>query len=290
VGTRSTALAAWLKVNGFIDLFVDHVRIADGVKWRESAVVDSELMSIVRRRRSLSKAPSIDPFAAASYARAKLAARSNLACRDALPCSARGVALRQLLAFAFKHVPGRQDLLGEVAGRVGLGGARNARGRLGRGQGPPAASAEQLFGLVRKPAGGAGRGQRGAARCAKAAARPVVRGFGDYVRAARAAHAETDVRFSLRQVAQRIGVEPAYLSKIERGLVAPPSEATIIRLATDLGEDPDVLLALAGKVGSDLQAIILRRPKQFAELIRQLKNAPDHALLKVVREVRDGKW
>jgi HTH-type transcriptional regulator, competence development regulator len=50
------------------------------------------------------------------------------------------------------------------------------------------------------------------------------------------------------------------------------------------------LLALAGKVGSDLQAIILRRPKQFAELIRQLKNAPDHALLKVVREVRDGQW
>jgi len=115
-------------------------------------------------------------------------------------------------------------------------------------------------------------------------------GFGDYVRMARSTRAETDVRFSLRQVAQRIGVEPAYLSKVERGLVAPPSEATIIRLATDLGEDPDVLLALAGKVGSDLQAIILRRPKQFAELIRQLKNAPDHALLKVVREVRDGKW
>jgi len=115
-------------------------------------------------------------------------------------------------------------------------------------------------------------------------------GFGDYVRTARATRAETDVRFTLRQVAQRIGVEPAYLSKIERDLVSPPSEATIVRLATDLGEDPDVLLALAGKVGSDLQAIILRRPKLFAELIRQLKNAPDHALLKVVREVRDGKW
>ena len=115
-------------------------------------------------------------------------------------------------------------------------------------------------------------------------------GFGDYVRTVRATRAETDVRFTLRQVAQRIGVEPAYLSKIERDLVSPPSEATIVRLATDLGEDSDVLLALAGKVGSDLQAIILRRPKLFAELIRQLKNAPDHALLKVVREVRDGKW
>jgi hypothetical protein len=43
-------------------------------------------------------------------------------------------------------------------------------------------------------------------------------------------------------------------------------------------------------VSSDLQAIILRRPKQFAELIRQLKDAPNHAIVKVVREVRDGKW
>ena len=115
-------------------------------------------------------------------------------------------------------------------------------------------------------------------------------GFGDYVRTVRSALAEADLRFSLRQVAQRVGVEPAYLSKVERGLVPPPSEATIVKLAADLGEDPDVLLALAGKVSSDLQAIILRRPKQFAELIRQLKDAPDRAILKVVREVRDGKW
>jgi HTH-type transcriptional regulator, competence development regulator len=115
-------------------------------------------------------------------------------------------------------------------------------------------------------------------------------GFGDYVRTARSALAVADVRFSLRQVAQRVGVEPAYLSKVERGLVPPPSEATIVRLATDLGEDPDMLLALAGKVSSDLQAIILRRPRQFADLIRQLRDAPDGAILKVVREVRDGKW
>ena len=51
-----------------------------------------------------------------------------------------------------------------------------------------------------------------------------------------------------------------------------------------------MLLALAGKVSSDLQAIILRRPRQFADLIRQLRDAPDGAILKVVREVRDGKW
>jgi transcriptional regulator with XRE-family HTH domain len=117
-----------------------------------------------------------------------------------------------------------------------------------------------------------------------------MKSFGDYVRTARARRAESEPRFSLRQVAVRIGVEPAYLSKVERGLVPPPSEATIVRLAADLGEDADALLAMAGKVGSDLQKIILRRPKQFAELIRHLRNAPDQAILKVVREVRDGNW
>jgi transcriptional regulator with XRE-family HTH domain len=91
-------------------------------------------------------------------------------------------------------------------------------------------------------------------------------------------------------VAKRIDVEPAYLSKIERGEVAPPSEVTTVKLAKELGEDPDVLLAMAGKVSSDLQAIIRKRPKLFAELIRQLKKAPNHAVLKVVREVRDGDW
>ena len=101
---------------------------------------------------------------------------------------------------------------------------------------------------------------------------------------------EGDPAFSLRRVAQRVGVEPAYLSKIERGEVPPPSEAAIRRLAEELREDPDLLLAMAGKVSRDLQDIIVRRPRLFADLLRQLKDAPEHALLRLVREVRDGDW
>ncbi|WP_367122986.1 helix-turn-helix domain-containing protein [Sulfurivirga sp.] len=100
----------------------------------------------------------------------------------------------------------------------------------------------------------------------------------------------TDRRFSVRQVARRIGVEPAYLSKVERGEVAPPSEAKIRALAEELGEDPDVLLAMAGKVSSDLLEVIRKRPQLFAQLIRELKTLPDHAILRLVREVRDGDW
>jgi HTH-type transcriptional regulator, competence development regulator len=97
-------------------------------------------------------------------------------------------------------------------------------------------------------------------------------------------------RFSLRQLAGRIGVEPSYLSKIERGLEPRPSAETTQALAIELGEDPDVLLAMAGKVSGDLLEIIRKRPKLFSQLIRELKDAPDHAVLRIVREVRDGNW
>jgi transcriptional regulator with XRE-family HTH domain len=114
--------------------------------------------------------------------------------------------------------------------------------------------------------------------------------FGEYVRKAREARQAGDKAYSMRQVATRVGVEPAYLSKIERGVFPPPSEDVIVKLSKDLGEDPDVLLALAGKLSTDLQQIIIRRPKVFAELLRELKEAPDHAILHVVREVKDGRW
>ena len=117
-----------------------------------------------------------------------------------------------------------------------------------------------------------------------------MRGFGDYLRKVREQRRAGDATFSVRQLASRVGVEPSYLSKVERGQQPPPSEKTIIALARELDEDADVLLALAGKVSGDLQSIIRRRPKLFADLIRQLKDMPDHAVLRLVREVRDGEW
>ncbi len=114
--------------------------------------------------------------------------------------------------------------------------------------------------------------------------------FGEYLRERRERLASSDRTFSVRQVAKRVGIEPSYLSKIERTLQPPPGEETIRRLAEEMEEDPDVMLALAGKVSSDLQTIIRARPKLFADLIRQLKSLPDNAVVKLVREVRDGDW
>ncbi|MGD8360589.1 MAG: helix-turn-helix transcriptional regulator [Gemmatimonadota bacterium] len=114
--------------------------------------------------------------------------------------------------------------------------------------------------------------------------------FGRFVRERREALRKEDPGFSVRQVAQRLGIQPSYLSKVERGEVAPPSEATIQKLASELAVDSDGLLALAGKVSSDLQEVIRKRPQVFGELLRELKEMPDHAVLRLVREVRDGEW
>ena len=117
-----------------------------------------------------------------------------------------------------------------------------------------------------------------------------MKGFGTHVRLLRDELAKDSKEFSIRKVASKIGVEPAYLSKVEREVVPPPSEPKIVALAKVLKTDEDVLLALAGKVSSDLLKIIRDRPKLFAELIRELKQEPDHAVLRVVREVKDGEW
>lgn len=114
--------------------------------------------------------------------------------------------------------------------------------------------------------------------------------LGTFLRERRESLREGDRRYSVRQVADRVGIQPSYLSKVERGEVSPPSEETLVRLARELEVDPDLLLAMAGKVSSDLLDVIRRRPMLFGELIRQLKDLPDHAVLRVVREVRDGDW
>ena len=118
----------------------------------------------------------------------------------------------------------------------------------------------------------------------------VVSKLGSHIRRARVARQRTDPSFTLRKVAARCSVTPAYLSKIERDQVPPPGEQMLQKLSQELGEDPDVLMAMAGKISADLRSAILARPKLFADLIRAFKSMPDHALLRLVREVRDGDW
>jgi transcriptional regulator with XRE-family HTH domain len=114
--------------------------------------------------------------------------------------------------------------------------------------------------------------------------------LGAFLRERREELRRGDARYSLRQVAERVGVEPSYLSKVERDVGSPPSEEVLRRLSGELAVDADVVLALAGKVSRDLQDAIRKRPALFAQLIREVKQLPDDAVLRLVREVREGEW
>jgi transcriptional regulator with XRE-family HTH domain len=91
-------------------------------------------------------------------------------------------------------------------------------------------------------------------------------------------------------MANRIGIEPSYLSKIERGHEQPPGEETIRRIAQDLGENPDALLALAGKVSAELIDIIRARPVVVAELLRSVRRTPAKRVTEIACRIREGTW
>jgi len=86
----------------------------------------------------------------------------------------------------------------------------------------------------------------------------------------------------------RLGVSAAYLSLVERG-AQRPTEALLRGLAAELGEDPEPLLALAGRVPEDVTAALRERPL-LAEAVRALRDLPEPALRATLRRIRDGDW
>lgn len=75
----------------------------------------------------------------------------------------------------------------------------------------------------------------------------------------------------LRKLAMTIGISPTYLSMVEQGKMPPPAERQVVALAKILGQDKDVFLGLAGRVASDLPAIIHKNPSKYAALVRALR-------------------
>jgi transcriptional regulator with XRE-family HTH domain len=90
--------------------------------------------------------------------------------------------------------------------------------------------------------------------------------FGEVLREKR-----VDKGFSLRKFAQLVGVSPTYLSQVEQGNVDPPTADRVKRMAELLGEQPDALIALAGRVPEDLPGIIQQEPAEVADLLRTVK-------------------
>ena len=103
--------------------------------------------------------------------------------------------------------------------------------------------------------------------------------FGWFVRQRREAK-----EIGLRQMAKMITVSPAYLSQVERDQIPPPAEAKVTAIAKILDLDVDKLLALAGKISSDLTKIIREQPSEMAILIRGTRGMSEDERAKLFKQ------
>lgn len=61
---------------------------------------------------------------------------------------------------------------------------------------------------------------------------------------------------SQRRLAQRIGVDFSYISKIENEKLPPPAADTVVMICQALNEPPEELLALTGKIPSQVEKAV----------------------------------
>ncbi len=82
-----------------------------------------------------------------------------------------------------------------------------------------------------------------------------------------------------RDLAEQVGVDYTYISKLENGAVEPPSERTTKKFAEVLGTNPDELLIKAGHIPRDICEYIM----SDTEIIRFLRMVTD-------RNISSERW
>ncbi len=81
---------------------------------------------------------------------------------------------------------------------------------------------------------------------------------------------------SLREFARKVGLSPAYLSRIENDKEPPPSEKVIEKLAEALGADKYELLSCAGKIPIEFYDTFEKNPKGMASFLRSVRDIGLH--------------
>jgi HTH-type transcriptional regulator, competence development regulator len=61
---------------------------------------------------------------------------------------------------------------------------------------------------------------------------------------------------SQRELAEKVGVDFSYISKVENDRLPPPAADTIVKICEALGVPRDELLALTGKMPSDAKEML----------------------------------
>lgn len=89
---------------------------------------------------------------------------------------------------------------------------------------------------------------------------------------------------TLRKFADQIGVSPAFQSKVETADWIP-GEDKLLKISKILDCNSDELLALAGKVSSDLTEIIRERPSDMALILRGTRGASEEEMRDVIKSI-----
>jgi len=89
---------------------------------------------------------------------------------------------------------------------------------------------------------------------------------------------------SQRDLAQLVGIDHTYLSKIENGKVDPPSTDVIVSLCFELASDRvNEILMLSGKIDKDLVRAAVARDESIGKLIMILcYGYPDKATVRAM--------
>jgi transcriptional regulator with XRE-family HTH domain len=101
--------------------------------------------------------------------------------------------------------------------------------------------------------------------------------------------ARLENKVGLRDLAEKIGVTPGYLSQIEHGTGSPPTEKTMAAIADALGKDPKSLMAEAGHYAPDFVTLLRKHPATMTALLSAISRYSDDDIAELVKSVERRK-
>lgn len=108
-----------------------------------------------------------------------------------------------------------------------------------------------------------------------------VKTFGEVIKEAR-----KKKKYSQRELADKLGIDFTYLSKLENERGNPPKEDIIRQLAQYLNLDEDQLLFLAGKIPEQDEDLIKQHYEDMPLLFRRMRENPEFAA-KIFRQAKE---
>lgn len=110
---------------------------------------------------------------------------------------------------------------------------------------------------------------------------PRKKSFGELLREKRMAK-----EITLRRFAEKLDLSPTYISQIEQGNFDPPPHERVRQMAILLGEDPDELLAAAGRMAEDVAEIVDKKPIAIAGFLREARGLTPEQLQRLTEQAR----